>query len=234
MGRLKSVIPDAITFEHVWERVGRVPLHRIRMKPPPGYATEQDVIRIQDREDISCELIDGVLVEKVMGVPESALAFQLGRFVGTFVADNDRGFITAPDGTFRLMPGLVRIPDLAFVAWEQLPRKYYPSEPVPDLAPRLAVEVLSAGNTKAEMDRKLRDYFLAGVVLVWFVDPDKRSGRVYTAPDETRELSERDTLDGGAVLPGFVLPLVELFRFVEPKARARKNATNRGRKRNAR
>src|SRR5262249_1629541 len=40
MGRLKSVIPDAITFEDVWERVGRVPLKRIRMNPPPGYATE--------------------------------------------------------------------------------------------------------------------------------------------------------------------------------------------------
>src|SRR5260370_39695263 len=57
MGRLKSVIPDAITFEDVWDRVGRVPLKRIRLKPPPGYATENDVIRIQDREDTSCELI---------------------------------------------------------------------------------------------------------------------------------------------------------------------------------
>lgn len=69
MGRLKSVIPDDVTIADVWERVGRVPLHRIRMKPPPGYATEQDVTKIHDREDRLYELIDGVLVEKIMGVP---------------------------------------------------------------------------------------------------------------------------------------------------------------------
>jgi Uma2 family endonuclease len=234
MGRLKSAIPDAVTFEDVWERVGRVPLHRIRMNPPPGYATEQDVIRIQDREDISCELIDGVLVEKVMGVPESALAFHLGHSLGSFVKDNDRGFITAPDGTFRLMPGLVRIPDLAFVSWEQLPKKFYPTEPVPDLAPRLAIEVLSKGNTKAEMELKLRDYFVSGVQLVWFIDPDKRTVRIYTAPDEFRELSEQDSLDGGDVLPGFSLPLAELFRYVEPKVGPKKKGTNGGRKQNGR
>jgi Uma2 family endonuclease len=56
---------------------------------------------------------------------------------------------------------------------------------IPKLAPYLAVEVLGKGNTKREMDRKLKDYFLAGVQLVWFVDPAKRTVEVFTAPDES-------------------------------------------------
>jgi Uma2 family endonuclease len=234
MGRLKSVIPDAVTFEEVWERVGRVPLYRIRMDPPPGYATEQDVVRIQDREDVSCELIDGVLVEKIMGLGESFLAKRLGRFLDPFVDEHDLGLVSGEAGTMRLMPGLVRIPDLAFVSWDQLPKKFYPKEPIPDLVPRLAVEVLSKGNSKAEMDLKLRDYFVSGVLLVWFIDPDKRTVRIYTAPDEFRELSERDSLDGGDVLPGFSLPLAKLFRYVEPKTSTKKRGTTGGRKRNGR
>jgi Uma2 family endonuclease len=133
----------------------------------------------------------------------------------------------------RLMPGLVRIPDVAFVSWEQLPKKYYPTEPIPDLAPRLAIEILSKSNTKSEMDLKLRDYFINGVRLVWFIDPDRRTAKVYTAPDEVRELSEEESLDGGDVLPGFSLALADLFRYLEPKP-AKGKRTSGGRKRNGR
>jgi Uma2 family endonuclease len=75
------------------------------------------------------------------------------------------------------------------------------------VAPDLAVEVLSEGNTEAEMERKLREYFDAGVLLVWYVDPEARTVRVYTSPGEARLLGEEDTLDGGSVLPGFRLSI---------------------------
>ncbi len=230
MGRLKSALPNGITMKDVWNRVGQVPMERIRMNPPPGYATEKDVTNIHDREDRLYELIDGVLVEKTMGIMESALAKRLGRFVSAFVDPHDLGFVAGADGTLRLMPGLVRIPDMSFVSWEQLPTKFYPTEPIPDLAPYLAAEVLSKSNTKDEMDLKLRDYFVNGVRLVWIVDPDRRMVRVYTAPDEMRKLTEADTLDGGDVLPGFSLPLAELFRYVEPKGTAKKKRSNGKRK----
>ena len=79
------------------------------------------------------------------------------------------------------------------------------------LAPDLAVEVLSESNTPAEMARKRQEYFTAGVRLVWFVDPDARTEEVYTAPDQSTVVNEEGTLDGGAVLPGFTLPLRDLF-----------------------
>src|SRR5262249_4619110 len=107
--------------------------------------------------------------------------------------------------------------------------KMVPSEPMPDLAPNLAVEVLSKNNTKEEMERKLKEYFLTGVELVWFVDPVKRRVQVYTSPDESRVLGEGDELDGGDVLPGFKLRLRKLFARVKP-ARGGKGKKN-GRKR---
>jgi Uma2 family endonuclease len=128
----------------------------------------------------------------------------------------------------------VRLPDGSFVSWEQLPNKFYPTEPIPDLAPYLAVEVLSKNNTKAEMDLKLRDYFVNGILLVWFIDPDKRTATIYTAPDEMRELTEADSLDGGDVLPGFSLPLAELFRYVAPKGSPKKKQNHEKRKTNGR
>ena len=112
------------------------------------------------------------------------------------------GLVTAPDGMVRLAPGLVRIPDVAFVSWARLPGRRVPREPIPDLAPDLAVEVLSESNTADEMARKRREYFAAGVRLVWQVAPLARTVEVYTAPEQVMLLREEDTLEGGEVLPG--------------------------------
>ena len=79
------------------------------------------------------------------------------------------------------------------------------------MAPDLAVEVLSAGNTAREMARKRQEYFAAGVQVVWQVDPNARTVEVFTAPDQSTVLHEAQTLEGGTVLPGFTLPLQELF-----------------------
>jgi Uma2 family endonuclease len=90
--------------------------------------------------------------------------------------------------------------------------------PVPSLHPDLAVEVLSRGNTDEEMDEKLRDYFASGATLVWLVDPDSRSVLVFTSPNRpaARRLSGADVLDGGPVLPGFALPVRDLFAELDP------------------
>jgi Uma2 family endonuclease len=71
--------------------------------------------------------------------------------------------------------------------------------------------VLSAGNTPGEMARKRQEYFAAGVHLVWQVDPNARTVEVFTAPDQSTVLHETQTLTGGTLLPGFTLPLQELF-----------------------
>ncbi len=158
-----------------------------------------------------CELVDGTLVEKAMGFEESRVAARLLALVGPYVDQNDLGICVGADGTMRIAPGLVRIPDVAFIAWDRLPGRESPREPIPDLAPDLAVEVLSEGNTPAEMARKVREYFEAGVSMVWLIDPKKRTARVYSAPDRSVLVHANQALDGGDVLPGFVLVLKDLL-----------------------
>jgi Uma2 family endonuclease len=188
-----------------------MPAWRIRNEPAPGTATEDDVIEIEEREDRFCELVDGVLVEKTVGYEESCLTVELIALMRNFVKAHKLGRVSGPDGMMRLFPGLVRIPDVAFASWKKFPERRGARKPLPDLVPDLAVEVLSEGNTPKEMSRKLDDYFEAGVRLVWFVDPRKRAVEVFTGRKSSKLLCERETLDGGKVLPGFAVPLEELF-----------------------
>jgi Uma2 family endonuclease len=194
------------------ERFGAIPLDRVRTNPPPGSATERNVIEIHDRENRLCELLDGTLVEKTMGSFESYLAMELGCILATFVRNNDLGIVLGADGMVRLARGLVRIPDVGFISWQRLPGRRFPRNKIWRLAPDLAVEVISSGNTREEMDRKLADYFTASVRLVWYVYPDVREVRVYKSPEKCVTRAAHETLDGGEVLPGFQLPLARLFR----------------------
>ena len=94
-----------------------------RLVPTPGTATEQDVIDVHDRTNRLCELVDGVLVEKVMGFDESRFAVLLASFLANFLNRHDLGTIIGADGMVRLFPGLVRIPDVAFISWKRFPKK---------------------------------------------------------------------------------------------------------------
>ena len=155
-----------------------------------------------------------------MGFEESRLAVRLGSLFGAYVDQKDMGICVGADGMMRIGPGLVRIPDVSFIAWDTLPNRESPRDPVPDLAPDLAVEVLSEGNTRAEMTRKVREYFEAGVRLVWLIDHRKRTARVYSAPHRSVLVRANQTLDGGDVLPGFTLVLADLLdRGRRPRSR---------------
>lgn len=199
------------TLADLVEHLGGIPLNRIRFRPFPGKGTVQDVIDIEQQEGKLCELVEGVLVEKAMGYTESVLAVFLGGLFNAFVVPRNLGIVSGPDGTMELMADLVRIPDVAFTSWDRLPGRRRPTAPVPRLAPNLAVEVLSRSNTPDEMAVKRQDYFGAGVELVWEIDPDARTVAVYTSLTQSTLLTASDTLDGGAVLPGFTLPLQQLF-----------------------
>jgi Uma2 family endonuclease len=198
---------SAPEFAELLERLGRVPPERIRLRPLPGTATEEDVLAALEapRKRI-CELMDGVLVEKAAGFTESVLTAYVIALLDAFIRPRNLGVVTGPDGTIRLWAGRVRIPDVAFFSWDRMPGRRRPPEPIPTLAPDLAIEVLSISNTPAEMRLKRQDYFSVGVRLVWEVDPRARSVTVYTAADGGVLLGEADTLDGGAVLPALPCP----------------------------
>ena len=211
METMTTVSPTIKTLADLQERLGGVPLERIRFRPWPGSATVQDLLDVQQQEGILCELVEGVLLEKAVGFTEAGLAVFLVVLLNTFVRARNLGIVTGPDGSVELLAGLVRIPDVAFTRWDRLPGRRYPTAPIPRLAPNLAVEVLSRSNTAGEMAAKRQDYFTAGVELVWEVDPDARTVAVYTALAQVVTLTAGHTLDGGSVLPGFTMALKDLF-----------------------
>ena len=208
---MPSAFAEPRTLDDLLVELGGISPKRIRLNPPPGRATEKDVVRIEAKEDRLYELIDGVLVEKIMGAKESFIASILIHKLWNFLDGKELGAVLGEAGMLQLRPRLVRIPDVSFISWDQIPDGEFPSEPVPNLYPDLAVEVLSRSNTAGEMTLKVSEYFEAGSRLVWIIDPETQTAEVYSAPDECRRLKASQSLDGGEVLPGFKLPLKELF-----------------------
>jgi Uma2 family endonuclease len=208
---VSSPPPSNWTLADFVASLGGIPLNRIRMTPPLGKATEKDVLEVERQTGCPCELIDGTLVEKAMGYIESFLAVEIIYLLRSFLERHDLGIVLGEAGTLQILDNQVRVPDVCFIAWEQFPNRQLPNEPIPSLVPDLAIEVLSASNTEGEMQRKLHDYFTAGVRLVWYIDPQTRSAKSYTAEDQCVEVAESQSLSGGDVLPGFELPLKELF-----------------------
>ena len=190
--------------------LGGVPADRVLRDPLPGKATFDDLLQVNECGG-RYELVDGTLVEKAMGWRESLLALALGSLLQSFVNSNNLGMVTGPDGFTRILGSLVRGPDVAFYSWSRLPNQQLPEESVPQCVPDLAVEVLSSGNTLAEMSRKRREYFHAGVRLVWMVDPRQRTVAVYSSITEYSILDASQVLEGGDVLVGLRIELAELF-----------------------
>lgn len=197
-----------------WVRaLGGVPLERIIFNPWPGTATEADLLRFVEHDKRLCELIDGTLVEKPVGFIEAIIAMNLGTDLNIYVRPRDLGLVSGPDSTLRMSNGRIRLPDVSFIAKSRLPGGFAPREAIPTLAPDLAVEVLSAANTVEEIDEKLREYFASGTRLAWVIDPPTRTVAVYHRPDRvTHVLDQAAHLDGDEVVPGFKLPVADLFR----------------------
>ena len=204
-----------MTLADLYAKFGPMPVERIRMEPPPGTATARDVLAAHARDKSLCELVDGVLVEKAMGYEESLLAIEIAHLLISFVRPRKLGVIAGEGGMLRLAKDLVRIPDISFISRKRLPGGKPPREPMPGLAPNLAVEVLSKSNTEEEMSRKLDDFFEAGVELVWYVDPPTRTIKVYTSPSKFTIVKGTQMLTGGSILPGFKVKVAEIFAVLD-------------------
>jgi Uma2 family endonuclease len=212
---LSDAPPTQWTLADVQAHLPGFPPNRIRSYPSPGTATEADVLEAEARSGRICELIDGTLVEKVMASLESGLAAELIYFIRRYLEVNDLGMLLTGDGLLRILPAQIRAPDVSFIRWERFVGRKPPKAAIYAVAPDLAVEILSEGNTPEEMDRRLREYFQAGVRLVWYIEPKTRTARAYTAPQDWTEIGPNDSLLGGDVLPGFQLTLAQLFARVE-------------------
>jgi Uma2 family endonuclease len=167
------------------------------------------------------EVVNGVEVEiPHMGFLAGTVASLLAYYINSFAIPRQLGVATS-EVLFQLRPDSPqRRPDLAFVPYALWP-------PIADLdedppafvgVPAIAIEVLSKRNTALEIEEKLIEYLEAGVQLVWVVHPKLRRIYVHRSPSDVHVLNLGDKLEGGSVLPGFTLPLQELFAALQPPA----------------
>jgi Uma2 family endonuclease len=163
--------------------------------------------------DALYEVVDGQRKElPPMGAPEVNIACILVSFLNTFGRGNNLGRAES-EMLFNLPPlTKQRRPDVAFVSYQRWPK----AVPIPhgnawDVVPELVVEVISPTDTLIEVMAKVREYFQVGVQLVWLVLPEERLVYVYTSRTQIHVLTEAEALDGGTVVPGFQMPVAQLF-----------------------
>ena len=160
------------------------------------------------------ELVDGQLVEKAMGAESDWIGNELRALLTLFAKARKRGFSFGPETgyqCFRNAPAKVRKPDASFIDADRLPGNRIPKGHI-RIVPDLAVEVISPNDSYYEVDAKVHEYLEAGVRLIWVINPDLRSIKVFASSVGFRqELTGCDVLSGGDVLPGFSCPVASLF-----------------------
>ena len=164
-------------------------------------ATEEDLLSTP-RDGQKYELVDGQIRVSPAGNRHGSVCVQLATLLNTFVKERHLGYVFDSSTGFRLAGGNVRVPDVSFVAYGR-----YPGEQVPegfgDLAPDLAVEVLSPGDRSRDILDKVGEYLQAGVRLFWVIDPRERTAAVHKSLTDVRTLGPNDSLDGEDVVAGF-------------------------------
>jgi Uma2 family endonuclease len=159
------------------------------------------------------ELVKGELRRmSPSGSEHGAVIVNITGLLWQHVKSNNLGVCFGAETGFRIAsdPDTVRAPDVAFIRRERIPesgitKKFWPG------APDLAVEVLSPGDTRAEVGEKVEDWLQAGARGVWVINPRRRTVSVYRTMTDVTHLSEGDELDGGEVVPGFRCKVSEIF-----------------------
>ena len=157
------------------------------------------------------ELVRGRLVPVNPANPHHGrIALLLGARLLAYVEPRKLGTVMVEAGfTLSRNPDTVRGPDVSFVRAGR--RDFPPRRRFAPGPPDLAVEVVSPDNSLPQLLLKAAEYLGAGCELVWIVDYDDATARVLASGAVTLTLAAGDVLDGGSTLPGFTLPLAELF-----------------------
>lgn len=174
--------------------------------------TADDLFTMAD-DGYRYELVRGELIRMApAGARHGELAQLLGWHLTGYVRAQRLGKTYAAETGFMLArdPDTVRAPDVSFVRADRLPQGPSPDGYL-DFAPDLAVEVVSPSDRLRAVTQKAMDYLDAGVRAVWLIHPGHRTVTIYYSDRVAHTLSEADTLDGGDVVPGFRLPVAQIF-----------------------
>lgn len=181
--------------------------------PTDRLYTAEELPDLRDERGFGYELVDGRLVVcEPANHGHGMIAVNVSAALHAFVRPRRLGSVAVETGyVLRRGPDTVRGPDVSFLRRDRVPRGTA-RERFVEGNPDLAVEVVSPNNRAGEIGRKVAGYLAAGTALVWVVYPARRTVVVHAPGGTTRMVREPDALDGGDVLPGFSLPITEVFR----------------------
>lgn len=173
--------------------------------------TPDDLLRLPDGKCF--ELVDGQLVEKNVSVLSSLVGGNVLAAIWQFVRAEHLGHVGGPDLGLQCYPDdpeKIRRPDVAFVCQNRISDRILQDSYL-RIAPDLVVEVISPNDVAYELERKIQEYLSAGVQLIWIVYPEQRTVRIHRGDGTIGWLTETGVLDGEDVIPGFRVPVRELF-----------------------
>jgi len=188
-----------------------------------GESIHTTPITIKDIEDMeacgsSREIVNGQWVdaseEKMAGELHGAIATNLLIALGSYVKAHQLGRVYPADTTYILEVDkdgvqLMRWPDVSFVAADRV--KTHDRDTYYQLAPDLAIEIISPSERAVTMRAKLKDYLRTGVRQVWQVYPESQEVVVYLADGTVRTYGIGQTIPGDEILPGFALQVEDVF-----------------------
>jgi Uma2 family endonuclease len=179
------------------------------------YTVEEfmELAQLPEYADKQLELIDGELIIMPPSRPiNSEIAGLIIYFILAFVRPKKLGRVTVPDGGYRIGAKTTLVPDVAYTAYA---RGLDFSGSVVEGAPDLVAEVISPSESSQDVQDKVWAYLQAGTQIVWAVYPKKKLVDVYRLASQEELQSTRigidGVLDGGDVLPGFTLPVKDIF-----------------------
>ena len=176
----------------------------------PIQLTPADVERASEHDAKNYELLDGELKEKPVGFKALLIATRISeRLNSRYYPAEGAAAVEAMVYCFS-KPNHGRKPDVTFITRARLPNGRFPDGDI-HIAPDLVVEVLSPGNSGIELDEKLNEYLIAGVPMVWIVNPDRQTIRIYRNDGTTQLFRGQEVIENQPGLPGFRLVPADVF-----------------------
>jgi Uma2 family endonuclease len=169
------------------------------------------------------EVVKGELVMSPAGIEHEEIGVRVIVALANFVRAHKLGIICGSSAGYWMKPRNPDLPkkknflspDISFLAKERLQGLKRPPKKFFDGAPDLVVEVLSPSDTVELLHEKIVEYFENGTRLLWVINPAEQIVLVYHSSQPDRLLRSDEMLDGEQVIPGFTLPVAELFAELE-------------------
>lgn len=175
----------------------------------------QAVVDVTLDPDKEYEIVNGIPEEKAMaGARHGSIIMRLGARLVNYVEAHRLGEVYSPDTTF-VVGRNQRLPDLGLVLADRIPADGEP-EGIWEIAPDLAIEVISPNDIYTKVAQKVDDYLEAGVKQVWLVSPEQSSVTIYRSPFDVTVFQDEMELVSEDLLPGFRCRLNEIFKTKKP------------------